>query len=318
MTKRERILGGAVAISLATFGASYLWKNYQNNLAQKRTSVNAAEQELAEANMTINSGTHAIGRIASWQEKSLPTNRDVAYSLYRTWLLEIAKDAGLMIEDIRVDPRTSLSPAYRTIGYTIEARGQLPTIAAFLHAFYSRDLLQQITRFNLQSNDGSSDLIVSMQLEAMLLPGATHTTDLPSGAANRLALANADEYKKSLADRSMFKVYTPPRPPSPPPVVRERPAPPAFDNAKHAYVTAILQTGTRLQAWIWVRPTDEVLRLFEGDKLKVGDLEAEVKSISINPRAIVLKTSDDQELHIELGKSLRGGEEPPVAESAEG
>lgn len=303
MTKREKILGGLVAASVAAFGVSYFWSGYQEDLSQRRGAVNSAEQELAKANMTINGGTHAMNRLSDWQEKSLPTNRDVALSLYRSWLLSIAKDAGLAIDDIKVDPRTTVSPAFRTIGYSIEAKGQLGAIASFLHSFYSRGLLQQITRLNLQGGKGSSDLIISMQVEAMLLPGATHTTDLPDGEADRLELATLEDYKTRLSERDIFSVYTPPRPPSPPPVARERPAPPQFDHLKFARFTGIVGLDDQPQAWIWVQTTDERLYLSEGETLKIGDFEATIKEI-MKPNVLVLQAGEE-EIRVKLGDYLR-------------
>ena len=60
----------------------------------------------------------------------------------------------------------------------------------------------------------------------------------------------------------------------------------------------------RYQAWIHVRTTNETLRLFEGDDVKVGQFDGKI--VSIEPRAIVVK-SGDEELRVELGQNLRDG-----------
>ncbi|MGQ0445169.1 MAG: hypothetical protein ACT4O2_08620 [Beijerinckiaceae bacterium] len=283
------------------FAARYAWGEFNKSLDEKRSELLEAKADLRDAEFKLLKGRDAMKRLAAWQEKSLPTNRDVALSLYRSWLLARALEAGLAVDDININARTTPSTAFRSIGYDFEARGQISAVAAFLHAFYRGDQLHQITRLDLRSTAGSPELAVSLAVEALMLPGATHSDKLPDGESKRLKLASVEEYKKSLGERSMFTVYTPPRPPGQPPIAR--PAPPKFDEAKHAYVTGIIQSGPRLQAWIHVRTTNESLRLYEGDTLKVGDLEGEVKAIS--RRAVVLQTTDGKELRVALGHSLR-------------
>jgi hypothetical protein len=301
MTTREKILAAAVFLLIVLFAARYAWGRYNEALDQKRSALLSAETELRDADFKLAQGRDAMKRLAAWQDKSLPPNRDVALSLYRSWLLERAIAAGLSVEDININARTTPSTAFRSIGYDVEARGQLPAVAAFLHAFYSSDQLHQVTRLDLRSTAGSAELDVFLAVEALMLPGATHTDKLPDGKSDRLQLASIEEYKKSLGERSMFTIYTPPRPPGQPPIAR--PAPPKFDDAKHAYVTGIIGTGSSWQAWIHVRTTNESLRLVEGDMLKVGDIEGKVKSISA--RAIVVQTTDGKELRVALGHSLR-------------
>jgi hypothetical protein len=88
---------------------------------------------------------------------------------------------------------------------------------------------------------------------------------------------------------------------------------PKFDAAKHAYFTGTVQVDGRFQAWITVRTTGEVLRLFEGDAVKVGLLDGKV--VSIEPRLIVVKC-DDEELRVELGHNLRDGKPAAKTEAS--
>ena len=110
MNKREKILAGAVARvprpfrrtitaleSAAIFDASC-------EMSCKRLSSSSTKSTLAVA-----SGRHAKQQLDNWQELSLPTNRDVAHTLYRAWLLQKTKDAGLTVEDINPNERTAVS-----------------------------------------------------------------------------------------------------------------------------------------------------------------------------------------------------------------
>lgn len=178
-------------------------------------------------------------------------------------------------------------------------------------------MLQQITRLQLRPNGtDASQLSVTLQTEALILPGNTRE-DVPEGTSNRLAKESADDYVKAIGERNLFATYSPPKPPgAPTDTVRKEPPPkPPFDDAKFAFVTGIVNVGGRPQAWITVRTTGEVLRLFEGDAVKVGLFDGQI--VSIEPRAVVLK-SGDEEFRVEVGHNLREPKGKPGAKTEEG
>jgi hypothetical protein len=164
--------------------------------------------------------------------------------------------------------------------------------------------LHQITRLRLQRPVGGSELQVSLEAEALILPGAVATDSLPEGESKRLMLASVEEYQKSLGERDLASVYTPPR--QPPKVAAAPPAPPKFDDAELAYFTGVVGNGHGLQAWISVRTTGDVLRLMPGDAVKVGTLEGQI--VAIDPLALVWQ-SGDKKYRVPLGQSLRKGTE---------
>ncbi len=306
MNQREKILAAVLICILALVGGNSLLKRHRAKVALSKTELQTANEQLQNANMSLASGRRAMQQLDKWQALSLPTNRDVARSLYHGWLLQKCKDAGLTVEDINPNEQTSLSTAYRSIGYVIEARGSLSAVTKFLYEFYRAAQLQQITKLQLTATPGSPELRVQLRVEALILPGATHDDSLPDGKSDRLKLASVGDYEKSIVGRDMFKAYTPPRPPRE--TVRTPPRPPApeFDEVAQTYVTGILGPPTNLQAWITVRTTGEVLRVRAGDDVKVGELKGKVESIS--PFLVVIKTDDDKQLRVKLGQTLREAE----------
>ena len=156
------------------------------------------------------------------QQRSLPTDRERALSLYKAWLLTKAKAAGMTVNDIKLAPRTTASTAFNAIGYQIEATGTLSSIVSMLYEFYHSPQLQQITRLRMQRPPGATQLQVTLEVEALCLPGAIATDALPEGDSKRLKLASAAEYQKSIGERDLATVYTPPRPPAPPPSARRK------------------------------------------------------------------------------------------------
>jgi hypothetical protein len=303
MTPREKILAAAVGAMVLLWGGNRMWTRYNTSIAEKRSQRLAAEQRLGDATLQIARGEAALHDLGAWQDRSLPTDREQAQSLYRVWLETELKKAGLSVQEFQPQQRLTPAAGYSAIGYTINARGPLKSVTNFLHAYYRSNLLQQITRLQLRPDTNPQQLNVSLQTEALVLPG-TPNEALPEGVAERTAKPAATDYATSIGGRNVFTVYRPPRPDPPPRVARDTPPPPKFDDAKFAFFTATIQVDGRYQAWIHIRTTNETLRLFEGDAVKVGAFDGKI--VSIEPRSIVVK-SGDEELRVQLGQSIRDG-----------
>jgi len=309
MNQREKLLAGAVVGLGALFAGKWLLDNFGATMSAQREKVIAAQKKLTEAEAKLSLGRLAVKKMARWQDRSLPTDREKSLSLYKAWLLAKAKSAGLTVNDIKLAPRTTTSTAFDAIGYQIEATGTLSSVVSMLYEFYHSPQLQQITRLRLFRSPGATLLQVSLEVEALCLPGAVAKDAMPEGEMKRLKLASAADYQKSLGERDLASVYTPPRPPAPPtpPVVRrDPPAPPKFDEAELAYFTAAVNNGNGMQAWINVRSTGETMHLMAGDAVKVGALDGQIESIE--PRSLVIKAGD-KKYRVALGQSLRKGKE---------
>jgi hypothetical protein len=306
MNKRERILAAAVLLLVALLGGRALLGRYTDAVELRRNQVSAAKSRLSDAERALAQGREAMHQVEAWQARSLPEDREKARSLYKAWLLEKAKDAGLSVEDITPSPRTTPSSAFTSIGYQIEGTGSLSAVAAMLYEFYRSPQLHQITRLRLGRPPGATQMNVTLEVEALSLPGAVATDKLPEGESKRLKLASVAEYQKNLTERDLASVYTPPRPPRPAVARRDPPRPPEFDDASQARLTGIVGSSNGRQAWILVRTTGETLRLSAGDPFKVGSLEGKI--VSIDLRSVVF-ASGDKEFHLKLDQSLRSAME---------
>jgi hypothetical protein len=303
---RERILAGLVLLLVAGFGGTALFGRYQRALDARRSQVIDAKSQVADLNLALIEGRRALQQLESWQQRSLPYDREKALSLYKAWLLAKAKDAGLTVDDIDPLPRSTSSPAFTSIGYQLKAGGSISSVAAMLYEFYRSPQLHQVTRLQLIRPLSGSQLQATLDVEALLLRGATAADSLPEGDSKRLKLASLEEYQKSLSQRELASAYSPPRPPTPPGERRDAAAPPKFDDAELAKFSGTVGSGAGLRAWINVRTTGETLRVAVGDPLKVGALEGQV--VAIEPRALVY-ASGEKKFRVALGQSLREGKE---------
>jgi hypothetical protein len=307
MSNREKMLAAAVLSLFLLWGGGKLWGRYNDSLANQRTALIAAQGKLDEAKLNLERGRMAMKQLEAWQKQSLPADRDVAQTLYREWLRAKCSDAGVALDDIQTDQRTTRTEAYSTIGYTITAHGSLKAVTSLLYSFYRSTVLQQITRLQVRPGAEVGQLSIVLQIEALVLPGSANTAKLPEGESKRLAKASADDYVKSITGRNLLTAYSPPHAEPPPSAAHVDPPKPKFDDAEFAFVTGIVEVNGRLQAWITVRTTAEELRVFAGDSVKVGQFEGKV--VSIAPRMVVLQC-DKEELHIGLGHSLRETAKP--------
>ncbi|HEX4414331.1 MAG TPA: hypothetical protein VH107_11930 [Lacipirellulaceae bacterium] len=307
MNKRERMLAAGVCGIVALWAGKSAFTRYRTAVDTHRKEYLDTQSRLSDAKFELEKGKSAVRQMEQMQQRSLPADREKALSLYKTWLLNKAKAAGLMVNDIKLAPRTTTSTAFEAIGYQMEASGTLTQLVAMLYEFYHSPQLHQITRLRLLRPPGAAQLQITLEVEALCLSSAVATDSLPEGDSKRLKLANVAEYQKNLGERDLATVYTPPRPPGPPPSEHhDAPAPPKFDESEFTHFTGTTPGASGLQAWINVRPTGETLHLNAGDPIKVGALEGTIESIEA--RSLVLKTGDKKFL-IPLGASLRKGKE---------
>jgi hypothetical protein len=304
MSQREKILAAIVAAIAVILGGRFVYGRYQRAIESRRSELTKAKEELADINLSIEKGQYSLRKLETWQKRSLPTNREKALSLYKAWLLAKAKEAGLTVEDITPAQRQTSKDAYKSIGYTLSGSGSLSSVSSLLYEFYRAPQLQQVTQLRLVRPVGASQIEVTFDVEALSLPGAEATDSLPEGETKRLALASLADYQKSLGDRDLMNVYTPPRPP----VAKrdEPPPPPKFDDSEHARFSASIGIGDKFQAWIHVRTTGETLHLHPGDTFKVGQLEGQI--VSVEPRSMVYQAGD-KKYRVSLDQPLRKGTE---------
>jgi hypothetical protein len=321
VSKRERILAIGVACLAVALLGRYFYGRYDRALTLRQSQLAAAQDELATAKLALNQGEYAVRQMERWHERSLPANPEKALSLYKAWLMEKATAAGLAVEDIQRAQTARPGANVSAVGYRMQASGSLSSVVAMLYEFYRSPLLQQITLLRLTRPPGAANVQVTFQSEALILPGANATDKLPEGDSKRPKLASLAEYQKSLGDRDLVSVYTPPRPP----VAKSEapPAPPKFDDAEQAYFSGAVSNGGGMQAWINVRTTGETLHVAAGDPVKVGALEGQI--VTVEPRSLVWQ-SGDKKFRVPLGESLRKGKElaadgtsiaPPKAENPE-
>ncbi|MFW6171562.1 MAG: Ig domain-containing protein, partial [Planctomycetota bacterium] len=125
-----------------------------------------------------------------------------------------------------------------------------------------------------------------------------------------LVYARDDGMPAKEATRNIRLVVTEPPPREDPP-----PSKPAFDEAKHAFVTGIVEMGDQRQVWVTIRTAGELLKLNEGDHFEVGSKAGRV--LKVHARHVEI-LSEGTVYMVPFGKTVYEGKELGPADPEEG
>jgi len=319
MQKREKILGLVAAAVVVLGGGQYLAGSFANPFAARQAELTKLTKQVEAQRDKVVVAQHAQRRVTRWQKQSLPSDITLARSFYQNWLADLIEKVKLGNAHVQPERTVAVSrttsnrqtiTAYNQLPYTINAQGTIDQFVRFFYEFYKADLLHRVRSMALQPLK-DKQIKITLTVEALVLPGASPTVPDKLGTADRLALASVEDYTKLIGARNVFQAYVPPPPPivkapprverpTPPPVAA--PKPPAFDDAKHTIISAIVQVDDRPQVWVLVRTSGKLLKLFEGDSIEVGQYKGKITKIS---RLDVEIDSDGRRQLIALGENLR-------------
>lgn len=309
--QRERILALVAVVLLVIVGGQTLWgiiaspfRMRQNAQTTLLNSIQAKQKQLQEIEK-------AKTQLKEWTQKSLPADPAVARRLYQNWLLECAQQAKL--ENIQVDSgevRREKNLFYR-LPFSVRGQGSLESLTRFLYAFYSRDYLHAIQRLSITPLQEGKRVDLLISIEAIALDQATAKDALPVGPLVERKLPEFGEYAKTIVDRNMFVVYSPPPPPAPPrrsepPRPSRPPAPPpepVLDPSEFAFINGIVEVNGRREVWLYSRTEDKTLKLGENDTFEIGKVRGRVLKIGL--REVELEINGESR-KLTLGDSLAG------------
>lgn len=87
-----------------------------------------------------------------------------------------------------------------------------------------------------------------------------------------------------------------------PPVVEKKPS---FDHLQHTFLVGTLDASNRRQAWFNVRTTGELIKVFEGEMLTVGDFKAKITAVGTDDVDLVAEINQ-KSLKLRIGQNLQG------------
>ena len=318
LKRREKILAGAVAVLLAALAAYYALPLLLRGTAADREQRNKLAAEVQKKQSRIALAEKATTQLRQWERQSLPSDKEVASSLYQNWLTRLVDEFKFRRSRVEPGEGRSHRGVYTAFSFTIRGHATLRELVPFLYAFYSAGHLHQVRSLSCKPTEDSKDLDLVISIEALMLPGADRSDKLSQEPGVRLTSNAVAAYEKIILERDPFVPFRP---------LDVRPAEskqPSFDASKYAYLTGITFRNGSAEAWFVLRTTGGALQLREGDALEVGPLKGKV--LRIGARDAEVELSNGTRAVFSLGKSLtaldasgsrsetpKDGAGPPVA-----
>lgn len=304
MQKREKLLLYAVLALVGLMGVRWGYNAIGGMFDQREAQINSLRSEISRKEILVEKGRRTAKRLAEYEARSLPVDKEAARSQYQHWLMSLVDKSGLKGGVTSQSPQSQRG-VFDRLTFTINAAGSLDQLVRLLYDFSAASHLHQVRMLSVKPSEGGKHVEVLLSVEALSLPTAKNATQLVTAESGRLQRADLAAYRKAIVDRNLFAEYTPPERPvsrSPVAVAPVRPPAPPFDPAKYTTVTGIIHEYGRPEVWLNNRTSGKLMRLEVGGAFEVGDLSGTIASIGAN---VVEVSINGQRTKLTLGQSLR-------------
>lgn len=294
MTGREKVLAGTVGLmAVLWFGSSALTR-YRDAVDDNRAKLRDAEQKLSQARTAKLRAQRAVTKLKRWQKQSLPTNPDIANSLYQDWLQKQLTEAGLKVTDIKSSlGLRAPNDRFQEFNFKIEASGQMAQFVDFLARFYRAGHLQRISRTSLSPAKEGSDLSISLTVDALAMRDAPRADSL-SEIPNNTEMPDLKDLQAAIVKRDLFAPYKDVKAAA----IASRST---ANEADQAFISGMTQGAEGWQMSVRLKDSGRMLYFKAGDSIAIGAFNAKVIEIG-NRRAIVER--DGNQLQVFLGQNL--------------
>jgi hypothetical protein len=283
MNKREIILAAGVAALGVAYGGNWAFQSYYvAPLEERQARIASLREDIGKRELDMARFRKANQKLKSWQAQSLPSDTEVARSLYQAWLVELVGKAGFLSPNVDSTEPVTRKGLYSSLSFSVRGRGTLEQLTGFLYDFYHADHLHHIQNLNLTPVPRTDELDIALSIEALSLPDAQRKDQLTTRTSDRLASAERADYAP-IYQRNLFGGGG------------------GQDEADFAYLTAITEVNGEPQAWFTLRASGELRKLGNGGRLQVGNFEATIADIGDSDVTLLC---DDERWLVGLGENL--------------
>lgn len=283
MNKREMMLAAGVAALGVAYGGNWILQSYYvAPLDERQARIASLREDIGKRELDLARFRKANQKLKGWQAQSLPSDTEVARSLYQAWLVELVGKAGFLSPNVDSTEPVTRKGLYSSLSFSVRGRGTLEQLTGFLYDFYHADHLHHIQNLNLTPVPRSDELDIALSIEALSLPDAQRKDQLTTRTSQRLASDGRADYAP-IHKRNVFGSGG------------------GQDEADFAYLTAITEVNGEPQAWFTLRASGELRKLGHGGRLQVGAFEATIADIGDSDVTLLC---DDERWLLGLGENL--------------
>jgi hypothetical protein len=284
MNQREKMLAGAIGAIAVLYGGNWLYQaNYAEPLQARSADLDRLREDISKRELDMARFRKANQQLKRWQAQSLPSDPEIARSLYQAWLVGLVGRSGFITPNVDSSEPVTRKDLYSSLRFTARGRGTPEQLTRFLYEFYRADHLHKIESLNLTPVPRSDELDIALSIEALSLPEGERKDQLTPRVSDRLASDELAEYRV-IVERNLFGIGGG-----------------AFDAADFAYLTAITEVNGEPEAWFTLRASGELLKLRNGQPFQIGALAGNI--VEITDSDVVLNCEDERWL-LGVGESL--------------
>jgi len=299
MNDREKFLAAIVAAVVILWSANLGWDKYHAALKTNRNQQQNVAQALSAARTATARGVRAQEKLHQWQRQSLPTDPDIARSLYQDWLQQQLTTAGLQVQELNIRSPRSGSTQYQQFSFVVRATGKLGELTDFLYRFYQAKHLHRISKTTLLPTEDRTALIISLTIDALSLAEADRKNQLAEGTLEPFKQTR-EQFRETIVGRNLFATYQALK-------VPESEEEKSDQEATQAKFSGIHYGQEGWQMSVRMNSTGKVLYYREGDTLEIGQWKGTIKQLDGNERRAVLLSASGRQ-QIRLGQTLAEAE----------
>ena len=205
MNQREKMLAIVVGVLLVLVVGYIGYSSWASRYERLRTDTFALESKISDQETQIIKGDRAFQIIKDFRERSLPADAEVARSVYKAWLLELA-EKEIELEDPIVTPGTlgrSGDSPYQRISLTVSGIGTLAQLTELMYAFYEADLTHQVRSLDIKPIEESRELELFIGVEAIVVD-KTEVEKLAPGTSALAQERTLDSFLATILNRNLF------------------------------------------------------------------------------------------------------------------
>ena len=202
---RERLFAIVVGFLALIIGVYFVQSWVFGQFDRRHKEIAKLQDEIKKFERTANLGRLASRKIVSYEQRSLPSDVEIARTRYQDWLLGEMELSGLIEPDVRfASAQGGDKDLFVRQTFAVEAAGTLPQLVELLHSFYSVDWLHRITQLKLRPIKDSKLLDIGLHIETLSLKKAASVDKLETRPSDRLAMKTQNEYYDSIVGRNIF------------------------------------------------------------------------------------------------------------------
>jgi len=282
--KREVILAAGVGAMAAVYALHWTYQTvYEVPLQERRDETVRLQEDINKRELDLKKIAKAGKDMKRWKAQSLPSDTEVARSLYQAWLVELVGSVALDNPNVDSSEPVARKGLYNSLSFSVRGRGTLKQLTKFLFDFYRADHLHQIQSLSLTPVPRMEELEISISIEALSLVDADRKDQLSSKVSDRLASTSLAEYQ-SIVERDLFGVGSS-----------------GADEADLAYLTAITEVDGQAEAWFTLRSSGQLLKLRQQQGFEIGPFHGTVAEIHGSD---VILVCDDERWLLTIGENL--------------